>query len=99
MIKRAILVVAAMTLASCASAPFTYVRLDASPDQQRVDSTDCTHHARTNAPAPEARDRIFYHPDVPVTSRYALGSAERAAQVQANMYARCMTSRGYVRSA
>ncbi len=98
MLKRALLVVAAVSLAACASSPGSYARLDASPEQRRLDSTDCTHQARTNSPVPEGRSLVPSHPDLPAVSPYALGRTERAAQVQANMYHRCMTSRGYARA-
>ncbi|MBU1347021.1 MAG: hypothetical protein KKA16_08735 [Alphaproteobacteria bacterium] len=98
MLKCALLVVAAVSLAACASTPASYARIDASPEQHRLDSADCTHQARTNAPVPEVRSLVPSHPDIPETSRYALRNTERAAQVQANIYHRCMTSRGYARA-
>ena len=98
MLKRALIVIAAVVLAGCAATPVTYARLDVSPAQLRLDSTACIQEARTNAAVPDDRNAVPYGPYFPEASRYALGRAERAAQVQAYMYDRCMKSRGYDRT-
>lgn len=98
MVKLAVIVTVSAALAACAATPATYARLDVSPAQHRLDSTACTHQARTNGSVPADRNAVAYSPYTAETSRYALGRAERAAQVQAYMYDRCMTSRGYART-
>lgn len=98
MIQRAMLVIAAVTLAGCAARPATYARLDASPEQHRRDATSCTNQARTRAPVPDDRNAAPSHPGIPEASSYGLGRTEGAARLQASLYDRCMKSRGYART-
>lgn len=94
MIRYVVPIALVLMTAACTSAGTTYVRADTSQGQTRADATDCTHRARTES-VYQRPDYLYY----PIQN-FDRGPVrvEEAAKVQANMYHRCMTARGYAQA-
>jgi hypothetical protein len=101
--KRALLIFTGAVLASCASTPPEYARVGVSDAQRLADVSACQDQARTGAvnggPGAQAFEASASAPVAGRDPSAGLNGVHAAARAQRLAYGRCMTAKGYVRTA